>query len=76
MATIVPLPESNDDRVTVWDLLVRLFHWALVITIAVAFLSSEEDSSLNHWHMVAGWVAAVLLVFRDSLAPCRTVQLL
>ena len=63
MANIVPLPESQPP-VRVWDLPVRLFHWALVITIAVAFLSSEEESSLNQWHMVAGWVAAVLLVFR------------
>jgi len=52
------------DRVKVWDLPLRLFHWALVISIAVAFLSSEEDSALNGWHVLSGWVAAVLIVFR------------
>lgn len=51
-------------RIKVWDLPLRLFHWALVIAIAVAFLSSEEDSALNDWHVLSGWVAAVLLVFR------------
>ena len=51
-------------RVKVWDLPLRVFHWALVIAIAVAFLSSEEDSALNQWHVLAGWVAAVLIVFR------------
>lgn len=42
----------------------RLFHWALVATIALAFLSSEEDGPLAAWHVSAGWVAAVLIVFR------------
>jgi cytochrome b len=51
-------------RVKVWDLPLRLFHWTLVLTIAVAFLSSEEDSPLNEWHILAGWVAGILIVFR------------
>ena len=50
--------------VKVWDLPLRLFHWLLVIAIALAFLSSEEDSLLNHWHILAGWVAGILIVFR------------
>ena len=48
----------------VWDLPLRLFHWLLVASIAVAFLSSEEDSAFAGWHIAAGWVAAVLIVFR------------
>jgi cytochrome b len=36
----------------------------LVVAIAMAFLSSEEDSLLNDWHVLSGWVAAVLIVFR------------
>ena len=51
-------------RVKVWDLAIRHFHWTLVIAIAVAFLSSEEDSALNSWHVLSGWIAAVLIVFR------------
>jgi cytochrome b len=51
-------------RVKVWDLPLRLFHWTLVVAIAVAFLSSEEDSALNDWHVLSGWVAAVLIIFR------------
>lgn len=47
-----------------WDLGVRLFHWLLVTSIALAFLSSEEDSVLSAWHEPAGWVAAVLIAFR------------
>lgn len=48
----------------VWDLPLRLFHWTLVIAIALAFLSSEEGSALNDWHVLSGWVVAVLIVFR------------
>jgi cytochrome b len=51
-------------RVRVWDLPVRVFHWLLVATILIAFLSSEEESALAPWHVPAGWVAAVLIAFR------------
>ena len=39
--------------VKVCDLPLRLFHWGLVVAIAVAFLSSEEDSALNAWHVLS-----------------------
>lgn len=55
---------QSGKRIRVWDLPLRLFHWALVVAIAVAFLSSEEDSGLNDWHVLSGWVAATLLAFR------------
>lgn len=47
-----------------WDLGLRLFHWLLVASVSLAFLSSEEDSVLAAWHVPAGWVAAVLIGFR------------
>lgn len=56
--------DEHRQWVKVWDLPLRLFHWALVVAIALAFLSSEEDSALNDWHVLSGWVAAVLIVFR------------
>lgn len=59
MNTKLPQPTFN-----VWDLPLRLFHWMLVASIAVAFLSSDEDSAFAGWHIAAGWVAAVLIVFR------------
>ena len=51
-------------RLRVWDLPLRLFHWLLVAAIAVAFLSAEEESALNDWHVMSGWIAGLLLVFR------------
>lgn len=52
--------DEQSERVKVWDLPLRLFHWTLAIAIALAFLSSEKDSALNDWHVLSGWVAAVL----------------
>jgi len=43
---------------------VRLFHWLLVLAVGVAFLSAEEESVLNQWHVTAGWIAALLIAFR------------
>lgn len=57
-------PSAETARIRVWDLALRLFHWLLVAAIAVAFLSAEGDSPLNRWHMLSGWVAAVLIAFR------------
>ena len=59
----IPAP-SAVRFIKTWDWGVRLFHWLLVAAIAVAFLSSEEGSALSAWHVPAGWVAAILIVFR------------
>lgn len=58
-----PYPPSPA-TVRVWDLPVRLFHWLLAATILAAFLSSEEESALAPWHVPAGWLAAILILFR------------
>jgi cytochrome b len=55
---------AAEKRVKVWDLPLRLFHWLLVAAVAVAFLSSEENSPVNQWHVPAGWVAGILIIFR------------
>jgi len=58
---------TDSDRtgtLKVWDLPLRLFHWLLVLTVFLAFLSSESGSPIAAWHMAAGWCAAVLLAFR------------
>lgn len=55
---------ASDRELSVWDMPLRLFHWLLVLTIAIAFLSAEEDSPLNQWHVLSGWLAGILIVFR------------
>lgn len=47
--------------VRVWDPLVRVFHWCLVASFAIAWLSSEDGRSLHQW---AGYAAASLIALR------------
>lgn len=47
--------------VKVWDPLLRLFHWSLVTSFAVAWLSGGEVRVLHEW---AGYAAAALVAFR------------
>lgn len=49
------------ERIKVWDLGVRVFHWSLVATFALAWLTSENESPL---HVYAGYVVAGLVTFR------------
>ncbi len=51
----------NAPTITVWDPLVRLFHWSLVASFAVAWLTSEDGEQLHHW---AGYAAIGLVSFR------------
>ena len=46
----------------VWDLPVRLFHWALVILIAAAWVTQELEQLT--WHMLCGEAIMALLLFR------------
>lgn len=45
----------------VWDPLVRLFHWGLVLSFATAWLSADYSKTLHHW---SGYVAAILIAIR------------
>ena len=35
--------------VKVWDLAIRLFHWSLVLSFAVAWFSADDMQSLHEW---------------------------
>lgn len=47
--------------VKVWDLFTRVFHWSLVASFAVAFLSGDDFETLHLW---AGYVAGGLVALR------------
>ncbi len=49
--------------IRVWDLPTRLFHWSLVASFAIAFLTAESEK-LRDIHVVAGHTLAGLIVFR------------
>lgn len=55
--------KEKSHRILVWDLPVRLFHWSLALSFAIAYLSSESE----RWqliHITSGYVLAALIVFR------------
>ncbi len=52
---------SNTKEVRVWDPLIRFFHWALLGSFIVTYLSGDEFMALHEW---AGYSIAALLVVR------------
>src|SRR6478672_4330457 len=52
---------SSPETVRVWDLVVRSFHWALVLSFVTAWLTSHSSEGIHHW---AGYAAAALVAMR------------
>lgn len=51
------------NRIRVWDLPVRLFHWSLAVSFFIAFFTTESE----RWrdvHVISGYTVGGLLVFR------------
>ncbi len=55
------LTEQRAPLVQVWDPVVRIFHWSLVIGVAIDFLTEEETLGV---HVGAGYVVGALLLVR------------
>lgn len=52
---------SSNGEIKVWDPLVRLFHWSLVIAFVTAYATGDE---IEEVHVLAGYFIAGLVVFR------------
>jgi cytochrome b len=51
-------------KIRVWDLPVRLFHWLLVVLIAVSIITQEIGGNAMDWHFRAGYAVLTLIAFR------------
>lgn len=51
------------EKIRVWDLPVRVFHWLLVVCFAVAYAIAESER-LQGLHTVLGYTATGLILFR------------
>jgi len=52
---------SHTEMIKVWDPLVRLFHWSLVLAFFIAYFTEEDFLDPHVW---AGYVVLGLLLFR------------
>ena len=66
MSTHPVVSRSDIDRETsIWDPLVRLGHWALVLAFAVAYLSGEEEAGgPDALHVWSGYIVGGIVVLR------------
>src|SRR3989304_353344 len=50
-------------RILVWDVPTRMFHWLLVLSFTVAFLTAESERNRDI-HVAFGYILLGLLAFR------------
>jgi cytochrome b len=47
--------------INVWDPLLRIFHWALVLFFVISYATGDEESVIHPW---SGYAIVALLLFR------------
>jgi cytochrome b len=52
------------NKVRVWDLPTRLFHWALAVCIVASAISGYRGGDAMVWHARLGYAVLALLLFR------------
>ncbi len=50
--------------IRVWDLPVRLFHWALALSIVLGIIFVKIGCNAIEWHAYCGYVTLTLVMFR------------
>lgn len=51
-------------KIRVWDVPTRLFHWVLLVVFAALWFTGEQGGDWMEWHLRIGMLMAALLVFR------------
>ena len=56
--------QPSTTQVKVWDPLVRIFHWTLVLAFAASYLTGDEWDDWGDIHEVSGYIVLGLIIFR------------
>ncbi len=56
-----PDASRSSDVARVWDPVIRIFHWSLVLSFSIAWLTSHFSEDIHDW---AGFVAVALILLR------------
>ena len=67
---------ERSHRVLVWDLPTRLFHWLLLISVILSFVTGNIGGNTMKYHLLSGYGILVLLIFRLAwgLVGSRTAR--
>jgi cytochrome b len=57
----MPIESSTPATVKAWDPLIRIFHWSLVLSVVIAFISEDDWMNVHIW---AGYAVSVLIGIR------------
>ena len=57
-------PSAQHTTVRIWDLPVRLFHWALAACVIALVVTAKVGGNAMEWHFRLGYGVLALLVFR------------
>lgn len=52
------------DKVLIWDLPTRFFHWLLVLSLLAQYVTAEWLDNAIEWHFYIGYFTLFLIVFR------------
>jgi cytochrome b len=58
------MTDYKSQTIRVWDLPVRLFHWALAVLMAVSYFSARAGGDWMELHFWSGYAILTLLLFR------------
>jgi len=61
-------------RILIWDVWTRLFHWSLVLCVLFLLFSGKTGNGFYDWHRYAGEAVVALLLFRLFWGVCGSTN--
>jgi cytochrome b len=58
------MTDKSGNKIRVWDAPVRLFHWTLVLLMAVSYFTGRWGGDWMKFHFWSGYAILALLIFR------------